>query len=84
MRKETRLLLDDLIGSGADGWVIVDYGEAEVIDMIEKTLEKNGFGIKTKDEIQAIAQEYEEEAINWAEREGLDVDYCIPVRIELW
>ena len=83
MRKEVEVLLDELKNSGAEGWVVVDYGEAEVTDMIEETLEKNGFGIKTKNEIQAIAQEYEEEATNWAEREGLDVDYCIPVSIEM-
>ena len=35
MRKEIKVLLDDLISSGVDGWVKVDLGEAEVTDMIE-------------------------------------------------
>ena len=84
MRKEVEVLVEDLLICGeTNAWVKVDWGEAEVIDMIKETLEKNGFGIKTKNEIQAIAQEYEEEATNWAEREGLDVDYCIPVSIEM-
>lgn len=83
-KKEVEVLVEDLLICGeTNAWVKVDWGEAEVIDMIEETLEKEGFGTKTKEEIQAIAQEYEEEAIKWAEMQELEIIRDTPVRINL-
>jgi len=44
-------------------------GDADVIDMIGEVLSSLSFGEKTVEEVLEIAKEYEDEAIDWAERE---------------
>ena len=51
--------------------------------MIGEVLSSLSFGEKTVEEVLEIAKEYEDEAIDWAEREGLEIDLCIPVRINI-
>lgn len=81
MRKETEALLDELKNSGEEGWVIVDWGEAEVIDMINEAIGRLDFGTKAEKEFLETLKEYEEEAIKWAEEEGFPIDYNVPIRI---
>lgn len=83
LREETVALLSELKSGRVDGWVKVDWGDADVIDMIGEALNRFGFGTKTEEEVLEIAKEYEEEATGWAKREGLEVNYRIPVRINI-
>jgi len=82
-REEIVALLNELKSGRVDGWVKVDWGDADVIDMIGETLSSLSFEAKTEKEVLEIAKEYEDAATDWAEREGLEVDHHIPVRINI-
>jgi len=66
MRKEVRELLEGLKANRGEGWVSIDSGEGEVIDMIESC----GY-----EDVEEIAKEYEKEAIKWAEENNIEIDY---------
>ena len=66
MRKEVRELLEGLEANRGEGWISVDSGESEVLDMIESCGYEN---------VEEIAKEYEEEAIKWAKANGIEIDF---------
>jgi len=65
MRNEVKELIEALETNRGEGWISVDGGEAEVLEMIESC----GW-----EDVEEIAKEYEEEAIKWAEANGVEID----------